>query len=145
MIIAVDFDGTIVKHRYPKIGEEIPFATDTLRLLIEDQHRLILWTVREGELLEEAIAWCRERGVEFFAVNRDYPEESEEHKSFSRKLKADLFIDDRNLGGIPDWGTIYAMVSRREHLLPIPVDGERKKSKPRKLTLGERLRGWSKM
>jgi len=53
--IAVDFDGTIVKHRYPEIGEEIPFATDTLRMLIREHHRLILWTVREGKLLQDAI------------------------------------------------------------------------------------------
>ena len=75
MIIAVDFDGTIVRHRYPKIGEELPFATETLRMLIREGHRLILWTVREGKLLDEAIEWCRDRGVEFYAINRDFPEE----------------------------------------------------------------------
>ncbi len=143
MVIAVDFDGTIVKHRYPSIGDEIPFAVETLKMLQQDQHRLILWTVREGELLEEALAWCRERGLEFYSVNRDYPEESTEHTTFSRKLKADLFIDDRNLGGIPDWGMIYRMIERREHLRPVPADGVSKR-KPRKLSLGERLKGWTK-
>lgn len=107
MTIAVDFDGTIVRHRYPKIGEEIPFATDTLRMLISERHRLILWTVREGRLLDEAIEWCKARGVEFYAVNRDFPEEDATGSGFSRKIKADLFIDDRNFGGLPDWGTIY--------------------------------------
>ena len=107
MTIAVDFDGTIVRHRYPKIGDEIPFATETLRLLLRDRHRLILWTVREGKLLDEAIEWCRARGVEFYAVNRDFPEEDTTGSGFSRKIKADLFIDDRNFGGLPDWGTIY--------------------------------------
>ena len=53
MIIAVDFDGTIVEHRYPRIGEEIPFAVDTLKLLQQEKHRLILWSVREGALLDE--------------------------------------------------------------------------------------------
>ncbi|MBR3513879.1 MAG: hypothetical protein IKO12_05610 [Bacteroidaceae bacterium] len=111
MTIAVDFDGTIVTHRYPDIGEEIPFATDTLKMLIADHHRLILWSVREGELLDAAVEWCRKRGVEFYAVNRDYPEEDvEKNRHFSRKLKADMFIDDRNLGGLPDWGTIYTMI-----------------------------------
>ena len=52
MIIAVDFDGTIVEHRYPKIGEERPFAIETLKMLIRDHHQLILWSVREGELLD---------------------------------------------------------------------------------------------
>ncbi len=110
--IAVDFDGTIVTHEYPKIGSEIPFATETLKMLIKDHHRLILWTVREGQLLQEAIDWCKERGVEFWAVNKDYPEESESNNNhFSRKIKADYFIDDRNIGGLPDWGQIYQIIS----------------------------------
>lgn len=114
MIIAVDFDGTIVEHRYPNIGKEIPFAIETLKQLQRDRHQLILWTVREGRLLDEAVAFCRERGLEFYAVNRDYPEEeAERNNHYSRKLKADLFIDDRNLGGLPDWGTIYRMVSEK--------------------------------
>ena len=55
--------------------------------------------------------WCRKRGVEFYAVNRDYPEETMQNNNhFSRKLKADYFIDDRNIGGLPDWGQIYQMV-----------------------------------
>ena len=114
MTIAIDFDGTIVEHRYPEIGPERPFATETLRMLIRDRHQLILWTVREGRLLDEAVEWCRQRGVEFWAVNRDFPEENiERNEHFSRKLKVDLFIDDRNLGGLPDWGTIYQMVSQK--------------------------------
>lgn len=112
MTIAVDFDGTIVEHRYPEIGEEVPFAIETLKMLIKDRHKLILWSVREGELLDEAVEWCKQRGVEFYAVNRDYPEEEKENNNhFSRKLKADLFIDDRNVGGLPDWGEIYRMVT----------------------------------
>ena len=114
MIIAVDFDGTIVEHKYPAIGRELPFAIETLRKLQSDRHKLILWTVREGGLLEEALSFCRERGLEFYAVNRDYPEEERDRNNhFSRKLKADVFIDDRNLGGLPDWGTIYEMVTKR--------------------------------
>lgn len=113
MTIAVDFDGTIVEHRYPHIGKEIPFAIDTLKLLQQEQHKLILWSVREGELLKEAVAWCKERGLEFYAINRDYPEEKQLDKGFSRKLKVDLFIDDRNLGGLPDWNIIYRTI--KEH------------------------------
>jgi len=112
MTIAVDFDGTIVEHRYPDIGKEKPFAVQTLRMLIADHHRLILWSVREGKLLDDAVNWCRQRGIEFYAVNRDYPEETvggNEH--YSRKLKADIFIDDRNIGGLPDWGIIYSMIT----------------------------------
>ena len=117
MIIAIDFDGTIVEHRYPEIGREIPFATETLKKLIEEHHQLILWSVREGRLLDEAVEWCRQRGVEFYAVNKDFPEEdTEKNRHYSRKLKADLFIDDRNLGGLPDWGTIYRLIHERKSL-----------------------------
>jgi hypothetical protein len=114
MTIAVDFDGTIVEHRYPEIGREIPFAIDTLKMLSREGHRLILWSVREGHLLDEAIAWCRERGLEFYAANKDYPEEERNHDHYSRKLKADMFIDDRNIGGLPDWGVIYQMIKENK-------------------------------
>lgn len=107
MVIAVDFDGTIVKHRYPAIGEERPFAVQTLKMLQQDGHRLILWTVREREELQAAVEWCRARGLEFYAINSDFAEENGQGEHFSRKLKADLFIDDRSFGGIPDWGVIY--------------------------------------
>ena len=112
MVIAVDFDGTIVEHRYPKIGKEIPFATETLRRLMKDGHKLILWSVREGALLDEAVAWCEQRGVHFFAINKDFEDEELEKSHFSRKIKARVFIDDRNIGGLPDWGTIYELISR---------------------------------
>lgn len=125
MTIAVDFDGTIVEHRYPKIGEEIPFATETLKILAQERHKLILWTVREGELLEEAIEWCRQRGVFFYSVNKDYPEEEKSHNGFSRKLKADLFIDNRNLGGLPDWGTIYQMIHEQKPYEPVLCDRQK--------------------
>ena len=57
MVIAVDFDGTIVEHKYPAIGKERPFAVATLKQLMEDGHKLVLWSVRTGELLDEAVAW----------------------------------------------------------------------------------------
>lgn len=116
MTIAVDFDGTIVEHRYPAIGKERPFAVATLRQLQSDMPdlRLILWTVREGELLEQAVAWCAERGLEFYAVNYNYPEElpspSADNQS-CRKVTADLYIDDRTLDGLPEWREIYRKIT----------------------------------
>jgi len=89
MKIAVDFDGTIVTHEYPAIGEEIPFAIDTLRQLIADGHQLILWSVREGKTLDEAVEWCKQRGVEFWAINRDYPEERRLLKLQQEKIEAE--------------------------------------------------------
>ena len=113
MIIAVDFDGTIVEHQYPAIGKEIPFAIETLKKLTQERHRLILWTVRRGQLLEDAVNFCRERGLEFYAVNRNYPEEvADPGPQYSRKIQADIWIDDRNLGGLPEWGIIYKMIHK---------------------------------
>jgi hypothetical protein len=110
MIIAVDFDGTIVEEAYPMIGKPIPFAVEVLRKLsLEEHHQLILWTVREGKLLHEAVQYCRERGVEFYAVNKLYPTD-DDIPGFSRKIAADIFIDDRSIGGLPDWGLIYEMI-----------------------------------
>ena len=62
MTIAIDFDGTIVEHRYPQIGEEIPFATATLKMLINERHRLILWSVREGKLPGGSCGMVQETG-----------------------------------------------------------------------------------
>lgn len=113
MVIAVDFDGTIVENRYPAIGEERPFATEVLRKLIADRHKVILWTVREGKELEDAIKWCADRDVHFYNVNSDSSEmfQDAKDKNLSCKLNADVFIDDRNIGGLPDWTTIYKIIS----------------------------------
>lgn len=112
MVIAVDFDGTIVEHKYPAIGEEKPFACEVLRMLIAERHRLILWTVREGKLLDDAIQWCKKRGVEFWAVNSDSSDMFKEAKdrNLSCKLNADVFIDDSGIAGLPDWNTIYKII-----------------------------------
>ena len=113
MIIAVDFDGTIVEDCYPAIGKERPFSTDTLKRLMLDGHQLMLWSVREGRLLDEAVEWCKNRGVVFHAVNGIFledPDEGAEHFHRSRKPQADVFIDDRNVGGLPDWGIIYDII-----------------------------------
>ena len=110
MTIAVDFDGTIVEHKYPEIGKELPFAIDTLKKLAQNGHKLILWTVRDGHLLDEAVEFCKSRGLEFYAVNAELPNANWSDKG-PRKIRADLYIDDRNLGGVPDWSTIYEMVS----------------------------------
>ena len=108
-VIAVDFDGTIVEHSYPRIGKEMLFAFATLKSLQKKGHKLILWTFRDGELLDEAVEYCRQNGVEFYAVNKSYPEEQYD-LSISRKINADIFIDDRNVGGFPGWSKIWQMM-----------------------------------
>lgn len=105
LTIAVDFDGTIVEHAFPAIGAAIPNALAVLKELTKKGHKLILWTYRDGIYLEEAVEYCRKNGLEFFAVNKSHPEE-EYNKYMSRKILADIYIDDRNFGGLPDWKDI---------------------------------------
>lgn len=113
MKIAVDFDGTIVEHKYPEIGKVRPFAFQTLKMLQEKGHLLVLWTYRSGIYLDEAVEFCRKNGLEFYAINSDYPEEMYDG-SKSRKIDCDYYIDDRNIGGLPEWGEIYQLLHPNE-------------------------------
>lgn len=126
-LIAVDFDGTLVDDRYPQIGKPKMFAFDSLKKLQQDGHRLILWTYRTGRALQAAVDFCKEQGVEFYAVNASYPEEEFDAARSSRKIHADIFIDDRNFGGLPGWGEIYQKISGQS-----AEDLERKRRKRRK-------------
>jgi hypothetical protein len=108
--IAVDFDGTIVEHEYPEIGKEKLFAFLTLKELNKKGARLILWTFRTGKELEEAVEFCRKNGVEFYAVNKNYPEEIL-NEAVGRKIDADIYIDDKNIGGFPGWSEVWQMLN----------------------------------
>ncbi len=108
--IAVDFDGTIVEHEYPAIGKEKLFAFRTLKELEKMGAQLILWTFRTGKELEEAVEFCRKHGIEFYAVNKNYPEEIF-NETVSRKINADIFIDDKNVGGFPGWSEIWQILN----------------------------------
>jgi hydroxymethylpyrimidine pyrophosphatase-like HAD family hydrolase len=107
--IAVDFDGTIVEHQYPEIGKEKLFAFQTLKELEKRGARIILWTFRTGKELEDAIFYCRQNGIEFYAVNKNYPEEVLD-EAVSRKIDADIYIDDKNIGGFPGWSEVWQML-----------------------------------
>jgi len=123
LILAIDFDGTIVEDAYPKIGKPKLFAFETLKRLQEDGHRLILWTYRSDISLEEAVEFCKQKGLEFYAVNKSFPEEQFDY-SKSRKIHADLFIDDRNIGGFIGWGEIYQMLTNPKYH---PINIQKKK------------------
>ncbi len=110
MKIAVDFDGTIVEHKYPEIGKTILFAFEALKELQKRKHKLILWTYRSGAELDAAVDFCKENGVEFYAVNKSYPEEEFDSTKASRKIDAELFIDDRNLQGFPGWANVLQII-----------------------------------
>ena len=93
LIIAIDFDGTCVTHEYPRVGRDIG-AVPVLRELAE-KHSLILWTMRSGTELEEAVAWFARQGIPLHAINGNPAQKS---WTDSPKAYAELYIDDAALG-----------------------------------------------
>ena len=110
MIIAVDFDGTIVEDRFPEIGEFLPDAKAVLRILYDQGHTLVLNTCRTGKAEAAAIQFLADADVRFHYFNRNDPTRTAEYGLDSRKVSADLYIDDRNLGGFPGWWTVLKEV-----------------------------------
>lgn len=128
--IAVDFDGTIVEDAYPAIGKQKPFALETLKKLSK-MHKIILWTCRTGQLLDDAVKYLEDAGVKIHAVNMDSPSEEsqplpEDRRHFMRKIDADMFIDDRNFNGFPGWGKIWQRLGNGEEPEPEPAPKKKK-------------------
>ena len=95
MIIAVDFDGTCVEHDYPSGGIDVEGAVEVLRAIVAKRHRLILFTMRSGSKLDDAVKWFRARKIELWGINEN-PEQRE--WTSSPKVYADLYIDDSAIG-----------------------------------------------
>lgn len=97
LVIAIDFDGTLCHSAWPDIGEPIQAVIDTCKQCKVEGVKLILWTCREGDKLSAALAWCKERGLEFDAVNDNLPELQELFGNNCRKIAADYYVDDKNI------------------------------------------------
>lgn len=97
-IIAVDFDGTLCENMYPEIGKPNGVLIDELKVRKNNGAKIILWTCRVGDQLEQAIDWCRDHGLVFDAVNQNLPEIVESFGGDCRKVFAHEYIDDRNSG-----------------------------------------------
>lgn len=110
MIISIDFDGTIVEDHYPDIGKLMPGAKESVRRLHENGNLIIINTCRDGQLLLEAINFLLEHDIPFDRVNDNLPRNTREYESNSRKVFADIYIDDRNLGGFPGWKACMAVI-----------------------------------
>lgn len=115
MIIAIDFDGTICQNKYPDIGEPMPLAIESIKELKELGHNLILWTCRKGEQLYNAVKWCKEYGIPFDLVNEYEPNNLRAFGGVAgNKVFADIYIDDRNLGGFPGWERAMELIKEAE-------------------------------
>ena len=106
MIICVDFDGTVVEHQFPDMGPPVPGAVETLRELHAAGHQLILWTVRTGPYLRDAVAFMATQEIPLFGINKNpnQPSWSDpggvegEDRDLSPKAYCDIYIDDLALG-----------------------------------------------
>lgn len=94
-IIAVDFDGTLCMDSYPGIGIPNMPLIEMLKSLQKEECKIILWTCRCGKRLEEAVRWCQTFGLIFDKINENTDEILEEYGSDSRKIYADVYIDDK--------------------------------------------------
>jgi len=99
-VCAVDFDGTICYSQWPGLGEPNLPLIEKLLTWKKEGNKLILWTCRAGQQLDEAVEFCRQYGIEFDAVNDNLPELVEHYGNNSRKISCDIYIDDKN--ALPD-------------------------------------------
>lgn len=140
MILAIDFDGTLVTHSFPQVGEPLQYAVEVVKALKAAGHKLILWTAREDEVparpnknyLTDAVEWCTSQGLEFDSINEPLLQHDwREEKTLKRKPHVDWFIDDRNVGGFLGWEEIGRLLLGEEKMASI-IDA----SKPKDQVLG---------
>ncbi len=130
LTICVDFDGTSVMHEYPEIGNDVPHAVRTMKDLVAQGHRLILWTMRSDESLDDAVSWFQNRGIPLFGVQVN-PEQHE--WTSSRKCYANIFIDDAGFGApliYPSRGRAYLDWLKVREYFGLPNDEVRFKDVP---------------
>lgn len=113
MIIAIDFDGTIVHSAYPAIGRLQPDARAAINRLSAEGNYIIIFTCRTGERLLEAINFLLSEGVKFNRVNSSHPAAIKFYGGEGCKVSADVYVDDKQLGGLPPWREVYEKISRR--------------------------------
>ncbi len=112
MIIAIDFDGTIVSDKFPHIAGLQPDARKCINQLRADGHYIIIWTCRYGNRLLEAINFLVEHDVKFDRVNDHQPDNLKKYGGIAgKKIFADIYIDDRQVGGLPSWSEIYDYIT----------------------------------
>lgn len=112
LILAIDFDGTIVKEIFPSIGPIRAGAVEYIRKLYDDGHYIIIWTCREGEFKVDMKIFLEQNDIPYHRVNKGNPEAIEKYWD-ARKIGADIYIDDRGILGIPSWSEIYRIVTEK--------------------------------
>lgn len=115
MIIAIDFDGTIVEDRYPEIGKLIGGAREVINKLYDEGYEIIIWSCRARVGKARAIEFLAKNGIKYHRFNESSPANLKQYNNVdTRKVYADLYIDDKGLmKPLPPWSEIYEMVHDR--------------------------------
>lgn len=112
-VIAVDFDGVLCENNYPEIGDVLPIHKK-IHEYIRQEHKngniIILWTCRCGKELDAAVNFCKKHDIPIDYVNENDPERVKKYGHDSRKISADLYIDDKTFG----WSLVEAILKRKE-------------------------------
>lgn len=114
MVVAVDFDGTLFEDNFPDVGEPKWEVINKVKKLKENGNILILWTCREDENLKKAILKCQEVGLIFDYINENLPERKIIYNNDSRKIGADIYIDDKSLN-INDFRILEKTIIKSKH------------------------------
>lgn len=114
MIIAIDFDGTISRGKFPAIDGLQPYAAEVINRLYQQGHYLIINTCRSGEQCVDAVNFMLQQGIPFHRINDNQPDQTALYNNNSRKIYAHLYIDDKNLGGFPGWLQAEEMINQVE-------------------------------
>lgn len=111
MKIAIDFDGTITeRNEYPACGSLRRGAAKVINLLYADGHTIIIWTCRKGAELADAVGYMAMHGIPYHYINENPPEMIAAHDGDTRKIVADVYVDDKQVGGLPAWDEIYNLI-----------------------------------
>ena len=110
-ILAIDFDGTICMSDYPALGMQRKDAGVYMRKLAKDGYGIVINTCREGIALSDSIKWLHKNAIPYHYVNCNFPHLIEMYGADCRKISADLYIDDKCLTGLPEWGDIYKIIN----------------------------------
>jgi hypothetical protein len=116
MVIAIDFDGTIAEHTYPECGKIKPHAKEVINRLYNAGHEIIIWTCRWDHPMELCRQFLAEHGIKYHKLNEHVDWAIEMFKNDTRKIFADVYIDDRQLGGIPDCWLKIEKLLHKKHL-----------------------------
>lgn len=115
-ILAIDFDNTIVNNEFPEIGDLKLYAREVINQLAKEGYYIIIWTCRGSFELNEVRHWLTHNDIHFDKINENAPYEMVGFTPHP-KIYADVYIDDRNIGGVPKWPEIYEILTGNEFKL----------------------------